>query len=476
MKHTIEAAMMNRLRDKQNLSAAMCMVSLILTGCAVGPNYRRPMTSEPSAFANASGISTTNAQFNATWWRSFNDPLLERRIEQASTNNHDLRLAQARLREARALWTEARFDFVPTVQSDAHHAKFQLAKDVAGPRERRGELYRAGFDATWELDLWGAVRRNVEATRATVESVEATRDDVLVSLRAEVAINYLALRGLQAQLDVARRNATNQSETLRLAETLRDGGQATQLDVARARSQINSTLAAIPPLEAGVENASHRIAVLCGQPPAALRNELYRSAALPSGPTELAVGNPAEMLRRRPDVRAAERSLAAATARIGVETADLFPRVTLNGNVALEASSFSRLTSSGADAYSFGPRITWAALDLGRIRQRIRAADARAEGVLAIYEQTVLLALEETENSFVTLGRERQRLGYLRASERAAAEAVVLARERYQEGIADFLSVLDAERTLLSLQEQLVISETRAATSLVAVYKALGGG
>ena len=468
--------MRNRLRAKENLNAAVCAVALILTGCAVGPNYRRPATPEPPAFANASGISTKDVQFNTTWWRSFNDPLLERLVEKASTNNLDLRLAQSRLREARALWTEARFDFVPTVRSDARYEKFQLSEDVAGLRERRGELYRAGFDATWELDLWGAVRRNVQAARATVESVEATRDDVLVSLRAEVAINYLELRGRQAQLDVSGRNATNQSETLKLAETLRDGGQGNQLDVARARSQLNSTLAAIPPLEAGVENASHRIAVLCGQPPAALRNELYPPAALPSGPTERAVGNPAEMLRRRPDVRVAERSLAAATARIGVETADLFPRVTLNGNVALEASSFSGLTSPGADAYSFGPRITWAALDLGRVRQRIRAADARAEGALAIYEQTVLLALEETENSLVTLGRERQRLGYLRESERAAAEAVALVRQRYRDGIADFLGVLDAERTLLGLQEQLVTSETRAATSLVAVYKALGGG
>ena len=191
----------------------LCAFALLLTSCAVGPNYKRPETHAPATFANASTVATTNALFNPTWWRSFNDPLLERLVEQASTNNHDLRLAQSRLREARALWTEARFDFVPTVRSDARYEKFQLSEDVAGPRERRGELYRAGFDATWELDLWGAVRRNVEAARATVESVEATRDDVLVSLRAEVAINYLELRGLQAQLDVARRNATNQSET-----------------------------------------------------------------------------------------------------------------------------------------------------------------------------------------------------------------------------------------------------------------------
>src|SRR5215212_8695118 len=183
-------------------------LALLLTSCAVGPNYRTPKTSAPTAFANAPGVATTNGQFNQTWWRTFNDPLLERLIVQASTNNHDLMRARARLREARALWTEARFDFAPTVRNKNQYQKSQLSADAAGIRPRRSELYRAGFDATWELDLWGAVRRNVEAARATVESVEATRDDVLISVQAEVAVNYIQLRGAQSQLAVAIRNAT----------------------------------------------------------------------------------------------------------------------------------------------------------------------------------------------------------------------------------------------------------------------------
>jgi multidrug efflux system outer membrane protein len=267
--------------------------------------------------------------------------------------------------------------------------------------------------------------------------VAASRDDVLVSVRAEVAANYLELRGIQALLNVARRNATNQSDIVKLAEALRDGGQGTQLDVARARSLMNETLATVPPLETAQEQAIHRLSVLCGQQPTALRSELITPQPLP---------------------------------------ANLFPALTFVGSVGLQANHLGDLGKAGTAAWGFGPHLTWAAFDLGRVRQRIRAADARAEGSLTIYEKTVLLALEETENSLVTFGRERQRLGFLREAERAAAEAVELARQRYRDGVADFLSVLDAERTLLDLQEQLVQSETRTATSLVAVYKSLGGG
>ncbi len=450
-----------------------------IAGCSVGPTYRPPASPAPDAFGTAMGSAA--APIETHWWRGFNDPLLERLLGQASTNNPNLRLATARLREARELWTLARFDFAPTARGNASYRNTQasggsIAFNPNLDRDlRHNELYRAGFDATWELDLWGRVRRSVEAARATVESVEASRLDVLVALRAEVAINYLELRGLQAQLVVARGNATNQSETVRLAEALRDGGQGTQFDVARARSLLSTTLATIPPLESALAQSTHRIAVLCGLPPTTLRSELSIHAPLPTRPDVLNVGNPGELLQRRPDVRAAERSLAAATARIGIETADLFPSVTFNGSIGLEANRLSRFDQTGTDAWGFGPQLSWAAFDLGRVRQRIRAADARAQGALAIYEQTVLLALEETENSLVALSQEQRRLHHLQAAEQAALESVVLARQRYRDGISDFIGVLDAERTLLNLQEQRVNSETLAASRLVAVYKALGG-
>ncbi len=451
------------------------LVATSLAGCAVGPSYQAPRTFESATISNTNSVSTGTVVTN--WWFGFNDATLNRLVTLAATNNMDLRLAESRLREARALWTAARFDFAPTITSDNFYNNSQASiatQPNKSRRERTLELYRVGFDATWELDLWGRVRRSVEAARATVEAVSASRADVLVSVQAEVAANYFALRGVQAQLDVAHRNATNQADIVKLAEALRDGGEGTQLDVARAKSLMNATLATIPPLEAAQEQAIHRLSVLCGVVPTTWRGELIEPHALPAPPTEIAIGDPKELLRRRPDVRAAERSLAAATARIGVEVGDLFPALTFVGSVGLQANHPGDLGKSGTSAWGFGPHLSWAALDLGRVRQRIKAASARAEESLIVYEKTVLLALEETENSLVTFGRERQRLEYLRASERAAAEAVELARQRYQDGVADFLSVLDAERTLLDLQEQLVQSETRTATSLVAVYKALG--
>lgn len=450
--------------------------AVALAGCAVGPNYHPPKTPEPATFANIA--AATNGPIATNWWHNFNDLTLERLITLASTNNHDLRLAQARLQEARALWTAARFDYAPTVINDNYYRVTQesiATQPNKARNERNMELYRVGFDATWELDLWGKTRRNVEAARATVEAVAASRDDILVSVRAEVAANYLELRGIQAQLGVARRNATNQADIVKLAEVLRDGGQGTQLDVARARSLLNETLATVPPLETVEEQAIHRLSVLCGQPPTTLREELIAAQPLPASPNEIAIGDPTSLLRRRPDIRAAERSLAASTADIGVAVADLFPALTFVGSVGLQANHIGDLGKTGTGQWGFGPHLTWAAFDLGRVKQRIRAADARALGSLAIYEKTVLLALEETENSLVAFSRGRQRLEFLQAAERAAQEAVELAHQRYRDGVTDFLSVLDAERTLLSLQEQVVLNQTRTATSLVAVYKALGG-
>jgi len=248
------------------------------------------------------------------------------------------------------------------------------------------------------------------------------------------------------------------------------------LDTARARAQLDATLALVPPLKAAVKHAIYRLGVLTGQQPTALESELAPPAPIPALPPLVNIGNPAELLRRRPDIRYAESTLAAATARIGVETSDLFPRVTFNGNLGVQANEFSRLFANGADTYSFGPAITWTALDLGHVLARIKAANARAEAQLAAYEKSVLNALEEAENALVDFGHEQVRRDYLRASERSATQAMALARQRYEGGIADFLPVLDAQRTQLLIQAQLAASETRTATSLVAIYKALGGG
>jgi multidrug efflux system outer membrane protein len=328
----------------------------------------------------------------------------------------------------------------------------------------------------WELDLFGRVRRANEAARADVAATEANRRDLLVSLISEVARNYFELRGAQNELAVAQRNAENQRETKDMTESKVRAGMTTELDAARARAQLNSTLATIPRIEAALRRSIHRLSVLTGRQPDALQAELTEAKPLPALPALVSISDPTELLRRRPDIRTAERLLAASTARIGVQTADFFPRVTFHGSIGVQADSFSGLTDSGADRYSFGPRISWAALDIGHVRSRIKAAGARAEAALANFERTVLLALEETENALVDFSQEQRRRDYLVAAARDNEQAVALARERYQGGVADFLQVLDSQRSLLVIQDQLAASETRTATALVAVYKALGDG
>jgi multidrug efflux system outer membrane protein len=454
--------------------------ALLLAGCAVGPNYHPPKTEVSAAFANGSQTNLNAAPAAVTWWEGFNDAILNSLVSRAVATNQDLRIATAHVLEARALRSGAVADLFPVANANAGWTKsassvdsspFPLTRD-----QRELSLYNAGFDATWELDLFGHVRRSIQSDTADLVATVASRQDVLVTLISEVARNYFELRGAQNQLAVALSNVANERDTLDVAVAKLNGGRSTELDTARARAQLESTLASIPPLEAAIKHSIHRLGVLTGQQPTALESELAPPAPIPALPPLVNIGNPADLLRRRPDIRSAEGALAAATARIGVQTADLFPRVTFNGNLGVQASEVSGLFKGGADTYSFGPSITWATLDLGHVLARIKAANARADAQLATYEKTVLTALEETENALVDFGHEQVRRDYLRASERSATQAMALARQRYDGGVDDFLPVLDAQRTQLSIQAQLAQSETRTATSLVAIYKALGGG
>jgi multidrug efflux system outer membrane protein len=453
-------------------------LALGLSGCTVGPNYQTPKTATPAAYAHAEAAFPAEP-IQTEWWRQFQDPTLTRLVQTALATNLDLRAATARVREARALRQHTTFDLYPTVRADGGYVRGTRSQDAAGglPRNlREYELFDAGFDATWEMDLFGRVRRSVEAATAEVQGAEAYRQWVGMTVMAEVARNYFELRGTQQEYDVARRNAEVQRESLELIRARVAAGRGTDLDVRRAESQYESTLALLPALETTIKRAIHRLSVLTAQTPEALEAELSLPGALPAVPELVPVGNPADLLRRRPDIRMAERTLAAATARIGVATADLFPRVTWVGSVSLEANQLSGWAEAGADAYSFGPRISWAALDLGRVRARIKAAGARAEAELANYEKAVLTALEETENALVEVSRAREREQRLAAAARAAIEARTLAEQRYQAGVADYLTVLDAQRTQLAAESQLAQARTRLATALAALYKALGGG
>lgn len=448
-------------------------------GCAAGPNYHPPKTSVPAAFANGGQTNLNTSNTVASWWREFHDEELNQLVERAAAGNLDLRIATANLRQARALRLGAKSEALPAIQGEASYAneEFSRAALFGAPLPvRTEELYDAGFDAAWELDFFGHVRRNVQASSANVEAVEAARRDVQVSLAAEVARNYFELRGAQNELAVRRRNADNQAQTLQITQARLEAGGGTELDVARARAQLNDTLAGIPLMESAAAHAMHRLGVLAGRPPAALTNELQAPAPLPELPAMTAIGSPESLLRRRPDIRVAERNLAAATANVGVAVSGLFPRVTFNGNIGLQATTFSGLGGPASDTHSFGPSLTWAALDLGAVRAVIKAAGAQADAQLAQYEKTVLTSLEETENALVDYGRDQARRDFLRESVQAARRAAELAHARYDSGAADFLSVLDAERVELEAEDQLAQTQTQTAVALVALYKSLGGG
>lgn len=452
----------------------LLLLLCVTSSCTVGPKFLQPQPKMPADYASK---PSNSIRADAAWWRKFNDSTLNHLIDQAVDQNKDLAVAKSRLLEARALWREAQFDFAPTVTASGTYDTTQLGSSMnAAFRGRTVDTWRTGFDADYELDLFGRVRSSVKAAKATNAAAEANVQDLLITLQAEIAVNYLELRGAQAQLTVARENAGNQADAMRIAEASLKGGRGTQLDVARASALWNATQAQIPTYEESVAKSIHRIAVLCGRNPSELRQQLQKAAKQPAVPSSIAIAKPAELLRRRPDIRIAENALAAETARVGIATADLFPRVTFGGRLNLEGQTLASLGKYGSNAYSFGPNISWAFLNLGRVRQQIQAAGHRADAALSTYEQTVLLALEEVENALTSYDRERVRLRHLEASAASAREAATLARQRYQDGIADFLTVLDAERVALAAQNDIVLSRTKAAAAWIRIYKAMGGG
>ncbi len=459
---------------QRNVRTTLLLALGALSSCSVGPRFFKP---EPKMPADYASRASNAVRSDAAWWRRLNDSTLDSLIARAADHNKDLAVARDRVLEARALWREAQFDLVPTVTSSASYSTtLNGASTNAAFRGRTVEFWRGGFDADYELDLFGRVRHSVRAAKAGGAAAEASMQDLLITLQAEVAINYLELRGAQAQLAVARENAGNQAEALRIAEASLKGGRGTQLDVARASALLNATQAQIPSHEENIARSIHRIAVLCGQNPSELRPQLQKASRQPNVPASVAIARPAELLRLRPDIRLAESNLEAATARVGVATADLFPRVSFGGRLNIEGQTFASLNQYGSNAYSFGPRISWAFLNLGRVRQQIKAAGHRADAALSTYEQTVLLALEEVENALTSHDRERERLRHLEASAASAREAATLARQRYQDGVADFLTVLDAERVALAAQNDIVLSRTRVGGAWVRIYKAMGGG
>jgi multidrug efflux system outer membrane protein len=457
---------------------SLAVAAASVAGCAVGPDYVKPETPVAAKFTGAGDSTYSSKPAESRFWTLFADDTLDQLVDEALAANHDLRLALGRLVEARASRRESLFDLAPRVTTTAGYTKQRLnsAQEGFPGGPFYAQFYQAGFDAIWELDLFGRVRRNVEAQTAELQGAEASLRDAQVSVIAEVARTYFDLRGQQAQLAVAHRNVQNQQDTLQQTVARLDAGRVTELDTSRAQAQLSTTLATIGPLEAAVASSIHRLSVLTGREPNALNGLLTPARELPELPKIADVGDPAALLRRRPDIRVAERQLASSTALVGVAIGDLFPKVTFNGDFVYAATTPSGLGLGSNRSFLIGPSISWPAFDLGRVQAQVAGSRARADQARTRYEQVVLQALEETEDALITHARARDSLTHAAEAARASQTAAQLARTRYEGGLIDFLEVLDAERTQLQAEDSLAQHRTQTATSLIAVYKALGGG
>jgi len=447
-------------------------LSLSMAGCSLR-SYEPPSVA-PATVNNADPSYFTSQPYDARWWRQFDDPVLDGLQTAALDSNSDVRIAVARVRQARAIFDDVGFDRWPTVTVDGSIDKRKEVVPGFFDEPVQISTYRAGFDAFWEVDVFGRVRSAVRAAAATAEGFQATLEDVRVSVAAEVARNYFELRGLQQQLAVAERSLVNQRETLRLTVVRRDAGIGEEQDVASATARVAAIEATLPPIRTGIALREHRLAVLTGVRPGALSADLSPRAYPPLAKA-LPLGDPSALLRRRPDVRAAERRLAAAAARESVAAADLYPRITISGFLGFLAGRGSLFGSADSRAWAVTPALSWAAFDLGRVRARLRGSEAATAESLADFEQTVLLALEETENALVAYREQQQRLVNLTDQVRESTRAASIARTRYREGLVDFLELLDAERTQLQAEDAVAQAEADVFTSVVAVYKSLGG-
>jgi len=452
---------------------------LIIAGCvAVGPDYARvePDASEKWHTQLQGGLNpgVLDSETLAQWWRSLNDSILSSLEERAVKGNLDLKIAQARIREARALRGISKADLFPTIDTSASATNYRTSKNSSSFQEHK--LYSVGFDAGWELDVFGGIRRSVEAAQANLEATQMELYDVLVSLLAEVALNYVEVRTFQTALTVTESNIKSQEETYKLNLSRYQAGIINELAVQQSLYSLEQARSLIPALQTGLEAAKNRLAVLLGQKPGAVHQELAERKPIPIPPVSVAVGVPAEAMRRRPDIRRAERDLAAQTARIGVAMADLYPKFRLLGTLGVESVSTGNFLSTASRTWSINSGVSWNILQGGAIRQNIKVQSARQEQSLIQYESAVLNAQEEVENVLVAYAKQQHRRKSLAAATAAAQKAVQLAQDQYKVGLVDFSNVLDAQRSLLSFQDQLARSNGAVTSNLIRLYKALGGG
>ncbi len=501
----------------------------------MGPDYHAPSLQLPERWHQSAtdGLAEDEADVRS-WWKVFNDPMLTSLIERAADSNLDVRIAVLRIREARAMRGVAAGELLPTLGAHGSYQRTKMSSNsfmaggpqpagrvemlgnsvtrgVAGstfgqalafaapgapaltnsfangliglvpmpmdlPQTEELDLHAAGFDSCWEIDIFGGVRRNVESADAALQATVEDYRGTLASLLAEVAATYIEIRTLQVQLDATTKNVRLQKETLSLTEKKLEHGLARELDVRQAETNLATTESQLPRLETALTINIYRMAVLLGQEPAALYDELSVEGPIPLPPDEVLVGVPTDILRQRPDLRAAERRLAAQTARIGVATADLYPRFTLSGTFGFEATDFNHALDARSMTYGFGPSVRWNIFDGLRNLHRIAAREAATEQSFVVYQQTLLYALQEVESTTVAYKREQARRDSLRQATEAAERSVDLVEVLYRDGLTGFENVLVTQRALVNLQNQLAQSKGQVAVNLVSLYKVLGGG
>ena len=491
-------------------------------GCTVGPDYQppvmqtsaqfaattRPVATRPSATQPAATQPVTDIDLRL-WWYAFNDETLNHLIDRATKSNLDVALAEARVREARATYEFNRGALFPTLSGTGAYTRSRTSKNVFGSTAGGGtsgtsggttgtgtgsgtgtgttvsplafstgtsNFYQVGFDAGWEIDVFGGTRRAIEAAEYTVEAQVEARRSAMVTLLAEVARNYVTLRGLQHELSIVQGNIATQQDTASLTRAKFQAGIATDLEVAQSEALLASTESTIPTLQTQIQQAIHRLSVLVNQSPDALESELSTATPLPPTPAAVPAGLPSELIRRRPDVRQSERQLAAATANIGVAVSDLFPKFNLTGSLGLESLSLKKLANASSEFWSFGPSVSWKIFSAGQVQANIRVQTARQEEAFIQYRQSVLNSLADVEDALVAYNQEQARQKSLQRAVDANRRALDLAKQLNTAGVVDFLNVLTAQQSLFQSEDQLAQSDQTVTTNLIALYKALGGG
>ncbi|WP_027035183.1 efflux transporter outer membrane subunit [Mesorhizobium ciceri] len=454
---------------------APMITAVLLAGCVVGPDYQTPILAMPASWSGHKPTKPAQPAQLSRWWQRLRDPELNTLVEDAVAGNLDVATAKAKIREARASYRQSAGTLLPSVDGSGSATRNKSAETTSGSDATYSE-YQAGFDASWELDLFGANRRGVEAARYGLDASQEELRSTLLTLVGDVASYYTQARGYQARIALARRSAASQRQTAELTRTMAQAGTATAADVAKAMGQAASTEAAVPTLEASYAQAVHRLAVLAGRPPASLNERLKRVAPIPAPRLPMPTGIPADLLLSRPDLRMAERQYAQYTAKIGQAEAARYPSVSLTGDISTAALKLGDLGKNSSIGWSFGPTLSVPLFNAGQLQAAVEVAKAQRDQYFIAYRSSVLTALEDVENALVLLSQERIRIGKLASSAKSYGEAASLEGMLYKAGETGLLDVLDAQRSLYSAEDSLLQSRVLLATNYIALNKALGGG